>query len=174
MDKQQSIFQMKIQEMKIHSGITAISYLSEKNLRIYLTTGFPKKSINKSFYSHERDNICLRMPINCKFSILFLLIFLLVSFPVNAATSGSYTAVDYSNYGDSSYNNGDYQQAISYYTSSLALNPLSANTYNSRGLCYDALGNYDSAVADYSEAIRLNPQDSILSSFADKYSASLE
>ena len=59
--------------------------------------------------------------------------------------------------GESAYNRGDYDRAISDFTQAIRLDPNSATAYNNRGLTYDTKGDYDKALADYTQAIRLDP-----------------
>jgi tetratricopeptide (TPR) repeat protein len=53
--------------------------------------------------------------------------------------------------------NGNYQEAISYYTSYLTKYPNDANAYLSRGNAKTDLEDYTGAIQDYSKAIEINP-----------------
>ena len=57
----------------------------------------------------------------------------------------------------------EYDQALAFYSQSLALNPHNPEAYMNRGSLYDQLGEYDPAFKDYSMASQYNP------SFAQAY-----
>ncbi|MBD2437997.1 tetratricopeptide repeat protein [Nostoc sp. FACHB-110] len=61
--------------------------------------------------------------------------------------------------GISEYERGNYQEAISNFTQTLAINPQNSLAYNHRGDAFYRLGEYKKAEADSSQAIALNPQD---------------
>ena len=50
---------------------------------------------------------------------------------------------------------GNYQQAIEYYTESIRLRPW-PGTYNNRGVVYSRMGDCDSAIADFTKALELD------------------
>lgn len=52
---------------------------------------------------------------------------------------------------------GDFQQAIEFYTKSIAAFP-TAEAYTFRGWTYSFLGDYERAIAECREAIQLNPE----------------
>ncbi len=54
---------------------------------------------------------------------------------------------------------GQYDLAISEFTRSLAIEPLSAETYNNRGIAYSRKGQYDLAIADFTKAIDISPDE---------------
>jgi tetratricopeptide (TPR) repeat protein len=56
------------------------------------------------------------------------------------------------------YSNGDYDQAIFYFTEAIRLNLRTPDVYAERGTAYWLKGDYDRAIADCTEAIRLDPE----------------
>ena len=58
---------------------------------------------------------------------------------------------------------GNYEDAITYYTKALKVNPKDANAYNNRGIAWGKKGDYDNAIADFTKAVEIDPQ------FADAY-----
>ncbi len=52
---------------------------------------------------------------------------------------------------------GLYDEALSDFNTSIAINPTKAMTYNNRGLTYRYMGDHDRAMADFNEAIRVEP-----------------
>jgi tetratricopeptide (TPR) repeat protein len=66
-------------------------------------------------------------------------------------------AIAYLNRGLEYFDIGYYDQALSDYTASIALNPKNANVYNNRGNAYHAKRDYDRAIADFDQAIVLSP-----------------
>ncbi len=58
---------------------------------------------------------------------------------------------------------GNYEDAITYYTKALKVNPKDAIAYNNRGLAWGKKGDYDNAIADFTKAVEIDPQ------FADAY-----
>jgi tetratricopeptide (TPR) repeat protein len=63
----------------------------------------------------------------------------------------------YQNLGVACAEKGDHEAAISHYTSALALNPDSVETYYNRANSFQALGDNARAFADYSRAIEMKP-----------------
>ena len=61
--------------------------------------------------------------------------------------------------GLTSYNNGEYQQAIYHYTESLKLNPQTVTAYNNRGVAYLRKRKFDLAIQDLDKALSLNPDN---------------
>jgi tetratricopeptide (TPR) repeat protein len=51
----------------------------------------------------------------------------------------------------------EYQEAVSAYGKSVALNAGNADAYYNRGIAHYYLGNYEQSVADYESALRINP-----------------
>jgi tetratricopeptide (TPR) repeat protein/S1-C subfamily serine protease len=68
-------------------------------------------------------------------------------------------ASTYYNRGNSKYNLGNKQEAISDYNRAISLNPKHAAFYNNRGLAKFDLGVKQEAIADYNQAIALNPKN---------------
>lgn len=66
-------------------------------------------------------------------------------------------AIAYLNRGLEYFDIGYYDQAISDYSASIALNPKNANVYNNRGNAYHAKRDYDRAIADFDQAIAISP-----------------
>jgi tetratricopeptide (TPR) repeat protein len=60
--------------------------------------------------------------------------------------------------GDTASGKGDYDLAITCYTSAIKLDPGDARTHYDRGLAYFFKEEYPKAITDYTEAIRLDPQ----------------
>jgi tetratricopeptide (TPR) repeat protein len=58
---------------------------------------------------------------------------------------------------------GNYEDAITYYTKALKVNPKDAIAYNNRGLAWGKKGDYDNAIADFTKSVEIDPQ------FADAY-----
>jgi len=58
---------------------------------------------------------------------------------------------------------GNYEDAITYYTKALKVNPKDAIAYNNRGIAWGKKGDYDNAIADFTKAVEIDPQ------FADAY-----
>jgi len=58
---------------------------------------------------------------------------------------------------------GNYEDAITYYTKTLKINPKDAIAYNNRGLAWGKKGDLDNAIADFTKAVEVDPQ------FADAY-----
>jgi len=67
------------------------------------------------------------------------------------------TDADYNNRGNSYYEKGQYDQAISDYSEAIKINPADAIAYNNRGLAYYKKGQYDKAISDCTKAIGINP-----------------
>ena len=63
--------------------------------------------------------------------------------------------------GLTSYNKGDYKQAINHYTESLKLNPQLTIAYNNRGIAYGQKSDFDLAIQDLDKALSLNPDDAV-------------
>ena len=92
-------------------------------------------------------------------SFIFLFVFCGLSF-------GYYEDFSYwGNKGIESANNGNFDDAIKYYTKAIEKWSYSdsyenkAGIYYNRGNAYHHKGEYDRAIEDYNEAIRLNPKD---------------
>lgn len=60
--------------------------------------------------------------------------------------------------GLTSYQKGEYEDAIKHYDQAIDINPQFAEAYNNRGTTKDVLGRHEEAIADYDQAIRINPQ----------------
>ena len=71
------------------------------------------------------------------------------------------SAEAYVNRGDKSYNQGDYQAAISDYDEAIRLDPKYTRAYYNRGVAKNELGDSEAAISDYDEAIRINPEHAI-------------
>ena len=69
------------------------------------------------------------------------------------------SAEAYVNRGDKSYNQGDYQAAISDYDEAIRLDPNDERAYYNRGAPKANWETLEAAISDYDEAIRLNPND---------------
>ncbi len=54
--------------------------------------------------------------------------------------------------------NGNYSDAVKYYTKAIELNPDYEAAYNCRGIAYWGLKNYRDSIKDYSKCIELNPE----------------
>ena len=70
-------------------------------------------------------------------------------------------AVAYLNRGLEFFDKGYYDQAISDYSASLALNPKNPDVYNNRGTAYQAKRDYAHAIDDFDKAIALNPRHAL-------------
>lgn len=58
---------------------------------------------------------------------------------------------------------GNYEDAITYYTRALKVNPKDSIAYNNRGLAWWKKGDYDNAIADFTKAVEIDLK------FADAY-----
>ena len=70
-------------------------------------------------------------------------------------------AIAYLNRGLEYFDKGYYDQAISDYSASVALDPKNADVYNNRGNAYQAKRDYASAIGDFDMAISLNPRHAL-------------
>ncbi|MGE0240989.1 MAG: tetratricopeptide repeat protein [Parvibaculaceae bacterium] len=70
-------------------------------------------------------------------------------------------AVAYLNRGLEYFDKGYYDQAISDYSASVALDPKNADVYNNRGTAYQAKRDYARALGDFDTAIALDPRHAI-------------
>ncbi|MGE0004777.1 MAG: tetratricopeptide repeat protein [Parvibaculaceae bacterium] len=70
-------------------------------------------------------------------------------------------AIAYLNRGLEYFDKGHYDQAISDYSASLALDPRNADVYNNRGIAYQAKRDYARAIGDFDAAIALNPRHAL-------------
>ena len=71
--------------------------------------------------------------------------------------SASVMAIAYLNRGLEYFDKGYYDQAISDYSASIALNPKNADVFNNRGNAYHAKRDYDRAIGDFNQAIAIDP-----------------
>jgi tetratricopeptide (TPR) repeat protein len=88
------------------------------------------------------------------------LIFLLLSLCLY--TLGySQTAEEYFKTGSAIYNarNGDYREAILYFSGAIEINPKYKDAYYRRGYAKHLLEDYRGAIADFNKVIELNPKD---------------
>jgi len=76
---------------------------------------------------------------------------------VQVETAEPITAETHYNNGVSSFDKGEYDQAIADYTQAITLDPNYTEAYHNRGMTYRSKGNYDQAISDYTQAITLNP-----------------
>ncbi|MFZ0285630.1 MAG: tetratricopeptide repeat protein [Terriglobales bacterium] len=74
-----------------------------------------------------------------------------------AADESRQTAAEYFQKAYASQVQGDYQQAIDFYTRSIEAFP-TAEAYTFRGWTYSFLGDYDRAIAECLEAIKVDPE----------------
>jgi lipoprotein NlpI len=72
--------------------------------------------------------------------------------------SASVMAIAYLNRGLEYFDIGYYDQAISDYSASIALNPKNADVFNNRGNAYHAKRDYDRAIGDFNQAIAIDPR----------------
>jgi tetratricopeptide (TPR) repeat protein len=70
--------------------------------------------------------------------------------------SVSSNAADDLNKGNQNFNNGNYEQAIAYFSEAIRLEPNYAEAYFNRGDSYYNTEKYNEAIADYTKAINLN------------------
>lgn len=68
---------------------------------------------------------------------------------------------DYFSIGNSYYEKGDYQGAITNYNQALQLNPNFAEAYCWRGAAHYAIGDKISAISDFNQGLCINPSDAI-------------
>ena len=78
---------------------------------------------------------------------------------INNTDSNAESAESHLDKGNTLYDQGDYESAISEYDKALNLNRNLADAYFKRGAAKDEIGQYFEAISDYTEAIRLNPDD---------------
>jgi tetratricopeptide (TPR) repeat protein len=62
--------------------------------------------------------------------------------------------------GDTFYNSGEYDKAVTEYSEAIKLNASFVNAFLGRGKAYAAINKNDLAIADFAKAIQLNPRDS--------------
>ena len=67
----------------------------------------------------------------------------------------------YNDKADESYNNGEYEIAITNYSSAIKLDPVNAYAYNGRGLAYTYNNQFALAIQDFNKAIQIAPAVSI-------------
>ena len=60
-------------------------------------------------------------------------------------------------WGNAKVHEGDFREAIQYYSQAILINPEFDRAYCNRGEAYDATGDVKSAIQDYNTAIRINP-----------------
>ncbi len=84
--------------------------------------------------------------------IKYTLIFFLVLGLVSCADENSLL-------GDTYYNEGKYEEAISAYNDFLKLNPRHAKTIYNRGRCFQELGEYDKAIEDFSLVLKYDQRN---------------
>lgn len=63
--------------------------------------------------------------------------------------------------GSSEYSNNDYNAAIQYLNSAIAINPSDTRSYNLRGVIYHLKGENDKAINNYNMAMAFNPNDAV-------------
>ena len=61
--------------------------------------------------------------------------------------------------GDQLFANGDYEQAVSEYTSYIEYNPEDIKSIYNRGRAYEELGQYDKSLADYEKTLEIDPKN---------------
>ena len=61
--------------------------------------------------------------------------------------------------GDRLFADGDYEQAVSEYTSYIEYNPEDIKSIYNRGRAYEELGQYDKSLADYEKALEIDPKN---------------
>lgn len=61
--------------------------------------------------------------------------------------------------GDKEYSNGNFDNAIEFYTKAISANPKNTKAYNSRGVVYYELQDYKSAVSNYTKALSIQPNN---------------
>ena len=71
------------------------------------------------------------------------------------------TSTDYER-GASSYNQGDYDKAIEYFSKVLAINPKHVQAYFGRASSYGNKGDHDKAINDYSKVTGIDPNEAKL------------
>ena len=67
--------------------------------------------------------------------------------------------VDIANSGVAFYNQGNYSQAIEYFSEAIMQNPENAAYHHARGLAYERSGVYSQAITDFKEAERIAPDN---------------
>ena len=72
-------------------------------------------------------------------------------------TSGKFTAIDYSNRGNTYRNLLEHDKALADYDRAIQLDPTDAEAYRGRGIVYYTLQQYKKALDDYNRAIELDP-----------------
>ncbi len=71
--------------------------------------------------------------------------------------SYSADARTYYSRGNTYFDNKNYDQAISYYTQAINIDPHHADAYFNRGLIHKIKNNYDQAISDFTQAISIDP-----------------
>lgn len=90
-------------------------------------------------------------------SALFSLLLILALSGTGSCTAAN-TASDWNSLGESYYNSGDYDAAISAFMNAVAVNPDYAEAWNNLGTAYEQIGRYQDAVLAFRRAVAINPR----------------
>jgi tetratricopeptide (TPR) repeat protein len=82
---------------------------------------------------------------------------LIAPFASSHVSNTSPEALEYTNLGMAAYADSNYNEAISYFSQSIQLDPDYARGYYYRGMAYHALGETEQAIADFQKCLTLNP-----------------
>ncbi|MDD5595183.1 MAG: tetratricopeptide repeat protein [Candidatus Omnitrophica bacterium] len=104
--------------------------------------------------NQDRSRMILRWRILAIFSVI-IIVAILVAVSYKSAKEKS---LDYFNKGLTHFDKNNYDQAISYFSKAINLNPNNPESYYNRGLIYSLKNDFDQAIYNYNEAIKLNSQ----------------
>jgi Flp pilus assembly protein TadD len=89
-----------------------------------------------------------------KKAIMKLFFVVVIALSVSCSTPSGYMIQGINNY-----NNGNYDQAILYFTKVIEEAPNSSEAYSNRAVSYAEKGNTDQAISDFNRAIDLDPKN---------------
>jgi tetratricopeptide (TPR) repeat protein len=105
-----------------------------------------------------RKNKCLRLSCNPFQSFAFFSLVLILIVSGLGICAADNTASDWNSQGESYYNSGDYNAAISAFMNAVAVNPDYAEAWNNLGIAYEQIGKYQDAVLAFRRAVAINPR----------------
>jgi len=95
---------------------------------------------------------CRTVQVSAVLSLLLILLLL------TGTGTAEYTASDWNSIGESYYNSGDYDAAISAFMNAVAINPDYAEAWNNLGTAYEQVSRYNDAVLAFRRAVAINPR----------------
>lgn len=105
-----------------------------------------------------RKYTCLRLSYT-PFQVSAVFSFLCILFIIGAGTCiADYTASDWNSLGESYYNNGNYDAAITAFMNAVTVNSNYAEAWYNLGNVYEQVGRYQDAILAYRRAVAINPR----------------